>query len=228
MTNEIQPWITASLIDRFPDPQDLKRVVKERIEEAYAAAVAERGEVRQAEDTYQVQRRLQATYEQLDAYKRGFGDAGKVIRKMQEEQLLDAVGEQDGIPLSGLTIPTADGDIRVTPEFKRDNIIDPEQVRSVIAAQAARNVNALIVAEHGDPEAHIGGMDETELAAVIDEAFGALIGCGKFEPQVTRVKATAAEFARAGDDKMAAALAEAIKVKQTYQDRVKVDRKAPK
>jgi len=227
-STDIEPFITASLIDEFPDPQRLRVAVKERIEQAYAGALDERGQVHQPEDTYALHRRLQVTYEQLEAYERGFKSARQVIRQMQEEQLIDAVGEQDGIPASGLTIPTAGGDIVVKPDIENKNVIDPQQVRAVLAAQAARNINALVIEEHGNPDTGEGGMDETGLAELIDEAFGALIDSGKWEPQITKVKATADAFARAGDDPMAAVLRDTITRTRVYKDRVVAERKTPK
>ena len=223
MANEVDRLLSAELVDGLPDPLALQRVVKERIETAYAELHAARGEVLKPEDTYDLHRRLQATAEQMEGYARGFTNVGKLIRQLQQEELVEAVGEQDGVPLSGLTIPTAGGDIVVTPSFKRVNDIDPEQVQTAI-------VNGVTDAwmepiEHA--AVHSTETLEEALREMLAQALTALVGTGKWEPQVSKLKATAAEWARAGRDDMAGKLMAAHEVKKKYQERVDVTRKEP-
>lgn len=224
MSKDLERTLSVELVDDLPDPQALKRVVKERIQQAYADLYADRGEVLKQEDTYDLHRRLQATAEQMDSYARGFTEVGKLIRQLQQEELVEAVGEQDGIPLSGLTIPTAGGDIVVKPAFKRENDIDAHKVETAI-------VNGVTEAwMERVEEAAYDSTDSLEeaLRELLAQAITALIGTGKFEPQVSKLKATAAEWARIGRDDMAAELMRALNVRQKYQDRVDVTRKAPK
>jgi hypothetical protein len=223
VTNELDRLLSAELVDGLPDPQALKRVVKERIQQAYAELYAARGEVANAEQTYDLHRRLQATAEQMDSYARGFTEVGKLIRQLQQEELVEAVGEQDGVPLSSLTIPTAGGDIVVAPSFKRVNDIDPEAVTTAI-------VNGVTDAwmepiEHA--AVHSTETLEESLREMLAQALAALVGTGKWEPQVSKLKATAAAWARAGNDQMAGKLMAAHEVRQKYQDKVDVTRKAP-
>lgn len=215
MSNEIEPFVTAELIDNLPDPRDLTRVVKERIESATQQFRAERGDVHLPEDTFDLHRRLQATAEKCADYARGFTAAGKLIRELQREELEAAVGEQDGVPLSGLTVPTAGGDIRIAPDFRNEHTIDPELVQAAIAAKLST--------EYGpDSEMH------TFLCQVARDAMTALCAAGKWEPQVSKVRAVAGQWSRGGDDTAASSLASAVRTKRTFQERVTVERKEPK
>lgn len=223
MTKDLDRLLSTELVDGLPDPQALKRVVKERIQQAYADLYAARGKVLSSEDTFDLHRRLQATAEQMDSYARGFKDVAALIRQLQQEELVEAVGEQDGVPLSGLTIPTAGGDIVVKPEFKRQNDIDAAKVQAAI-------IDAITTAwmepiEHA--AVHSSETLEENLRELLEQALTALVGTGKFEPQVSKLKATAAEWARIGRDDMAAELMRSLQVRQKFQDRVTVERKLP-
>lgn len=223
MTKDLDRLLSTELVDGLPDPQALKRVVKERIQQAYADLYAARGKVLSSEDTFDLHRRLQATAEQMDSYARGFKDVAALIRQLQQEELVEAVGEQDGVPLSGLTIPTAGGDIVVKPEFKRQNDIDAAKVQAAI-------IDGITTAwmepiEHA--AVHSSETLEENLRELLEQALTALVGTGKFEPQVSKLKATAAEWARIGRDDMAAELMRSLQVRQKFQDRVTVERKLP-
>ncbi len=221
-STEVQPFVTAALIDELPDPRQLQAAVKARIEEAYAGFVAERGEVTSAHDTFDLQRRLQATAEQCDAYSRGFKSAGTLIRQLQEEQLVDAVGEQAGVPMSSLTVPTAGGDIHIAPDFKNEHSINPDAVAAVLV----KRVRSL----HGSAMTNStpGAFRINALVQAVGDTIEMLMATGKYEPQISKIKAAAAELARAGEDAMAAELLGTIASKRVYQGRVKVERKAPK
>lgn len=224
MTNELDRLLSTELVDGLPDPQALKQVVKERIQQAYADLHAARGEVLQPEDTYDLHRRLQATREQMGGYERGFKEVGALIGQLQQEELVEAVGEQDGVPLSGLTIPTAGGDIVVAPSFKRVNDIEPEAVQTAI-------VNGVVEAwmepiEHA--AVHSTETLEESLRELVQQALTVLIGTGKWEPQISKLRATAQEWARSGHDDLAGRLMAAHTVRQKYQDKVDVTRKEPK
>lgn len=224
MGTEVDRVLSADLVDGLPDPRDLKRVVKERVQAAYAQLHADRGDVLRPEDTYDLHRRLQATREQMDGYARGFQEVSKVIGQLQQEELVEAVGEQDGVPLSGLTIPTAGGDIVVTPAFKRVNDIDADRVQQAIVDGITEAWMEPI--EHA--AVHSTETLEENLREMLAQALTALLGTGKYEPQVSKLKATAQEWARAGRDDMAGTLMAAHEVRKKYQDRVDVTRKEPR
>jgi len=224
MTNDLDRLLSNELVDGLPDPQDLKRVVKERVALAYADLHAARGEVLKPEDTFDLHRRLQATREQMDGYARGFKEVATLIGQLQEEELVEAVGEQDGIPTSGLTIPTAGGDIVVKPSFKRVNDIEPDQVRAAIV----HGITEAWIEPVEHAAVHSADLLEDRLREMLEQALSMLVATGKWEPQVSKLKATAAEWARNGHDDLAARLIKAHKVRQRYEDKVDVTRKAPK
>lgn len=224
MSTDLDRLLSTELVDGLPDPQALKRVVKERIQEAYADLHKARGAVLQPEDTYDLHRRLQATREQMSGYERGFKEVGALIGQLQAEELVEAVGEQDGIPLSGLTIPTAGGDIVVSPSFKRVNDIAPQQVQDAIVNGVTDSWIEAI--EHA--AVHDSETLEENLREMLAQALTALVGTGKWEPQVSKLKATAAEWSRSGHDDMAGRLMAAHQVRQKYQEKVEVTRKEPK
>jgi hypothetical protein len=224
MTNELDRPLSAELVDGLPDPHALKLVVKERVQQAYADLHAARGEVLRPEDTYDLHRRLQVTREQMDGYARGFQEVSKTIGQLQQEELVEAVGEQDGIPNSGLVIPSAGGDIVVKPSFKRVNDIDPDKVVTAI-------VNGVTDAwmepiEHA--AVHSTETLEENLREMLAQAITALVGTGKWEPQVSKLKVTAQEWARTGRDDMAGNLMAAHQVRNKFEDKVTVERKVPK
>lgn len=222
---EVQPFITAELIDDLPDPRDLTRVVKERIEAATLHFREQRGTVTDATETYDLHRRLQATREKCADYKRGFGAAEKLIGELQREELETAVGEQNGVPLAALTVPTAGGDITITPQFTNDHKINPDELIAVIV----RKIRALHAGAMAVPDSiSSDGLRVSALLAAAGEAIEMLLACGKFEPQITKVKAAADQLARAGDDALAGELLATIKTTRVFQEKVKVDRKAPK
>lgn len=224
--NELDHTLPAFLVDGLPDPQALKVTVKERIQQAYAALHAdrvERGGVARPEDTYDLHRRLQATRERVEDYARGFKDVGTLIGQLQQEELVEAVGEQDGIPISGLTIPSAGGDITVKPAFKRENDIDANAVREAVVNGIADAWAGTFLPGHATMEDC-----KIDLRECLTQALAVLVGTGKWEPQVSKLKATAAEWARAGNDSLAGKLMAAHQVRNKYLDKVEVTRKAPK
>jgi len=224
MTHDLDRLISAELVTDLPDPHALKLVVKERIQEAYAALHAARGEVLRPEDTYDLHRQLQATRERMEAYARGFTEVVKLIGQLQQEELVEAVGEQDGVPNANLVIPSAAGDITVKPTFKRINDIDPEAVQQAIV----KGVTDAWMEPIEHAAVHSTETLEEGLREMLAQALTALVGTGKYEPQVSKLKATALEWARAGRDDMAGDLMAAHKVRNRFEDKVTVERKVPK
>jgi hypothetical protein len=223
VTNDLDALLPAELVNDLPEPHALKAVVKERIQEAYAVLHAARGEVLRPEDTYDLHRQLQATRERMEGYARGFTEVANLIGQLQQEELVEAVGEQDGVPLSGLTIPAAGGDIVVTPSFKRINDIDPERVQTAIV----NGVTDAWVEPIEHAAVHSTETLEEGLREMLTQALAALVATGKWEPQVSKLKATAAQWARAGRDDMAGNLMAAHGVRQKFEDKVTVQRKTP-
>lgn len=201
------------IVATFPDPQDLRRELRLRLEAEFARARQAQGEIHVPEDTYDLQRKLAAVREALEAYGRAFADAGKQVRGMQQEQLVDAVGEQDGIPNQGLTVPDPEGDVRLSLEHVNAREFDLDQLVGVVA----------IIAAGQWPQVD-STRSPTALAAL---AIGTFLELGKFEPQVTKVKAYAAQVARQGSDDLASVLTGAIQEKDPAYKGIKFERKSP-
>lgn len=199
----------------FPAPTDLKRLLLADMESHVARLRAERGEVTGPEDCFDLIRRLTQAGERMGEYQRAFGAVAKTAKDITEEELLEAVDEQDGIPTSNLIVPTAGGDIKVNRDIQNVYDIDMRQVVAVLAAQAAdRWLNELNV----DPADKF-----EEFAIEVAEAALSFVGAAK--PKVTAVRALADELSRAGDDQLARVARDAISKHVKYRG-IKVERKA--
>jgi len=241
--NEIQPaeqppaaeWIPRALsatlrplhhlTANLPDPNALKWSLREQLETAYQAALAIRGEARLPEDTYDIQRALAAATDALKAYSGVFYDLRRYVSQLVEEQLIDAVGEQTrvvsetgnsglpvysgtGRPNQGLRIPDPAGDVVLSLDNANSYDIDVDQL-----------VAAVIAATLSDDQQGERTPEQTLAAALV-----ALLELGKFEPQVSKVRAYAAELSRSGDDATASVVTSAIRKTVTYKG-VKYERK---
>jgi hypothetical protein len=209
------PWASVpALVDKLPQPALLQTEMKERIQQAYAALYEERGQVNMPEDTYDMQRRLARTEELFKGYTAAFAAARKLLGQLREEELVEARGEQEGIPLDGLTVPDADGDIRISLDAPAVHDIDMDQVVATYVAAMLDGTHL----NHGDwPEL---------LATVITSAIEWMHTIGKFEPQVSKVRAWGATLARNGRDQDAATVRGAITQRNPYKG-VKFERKRP-
>lgn len=224
--SELEPL--PSVIGGMIEPQHLKRKILAAVQEGYAALAEARGEVTVAEDTFDVQRRLTDARERLKGYADAFNDGAKMVSTLQEEELVDAVGEQDGIPMSGLTVPDPQGDIRITVNNENSYDVDTDQLLAAVAARAligpsgrpvADSLRAVVEGDERDP-------DDLEdiLHSLLLGALRQLLRAGKFTPQVTKVKAYAAELSRSGRDDLAAIVSGALTKTTTYKG-VTVNRK---
>lgn len=208
MTNELQPF--AEGVRGLPDPTDLRKALRAAVDRAYLASVTARGEVTRPEDTFDVQRSLAAVRELFTDYARVFSDMRKLIGQLQEEQLIDAVGEQAGVPNQPITVPDPEGDVRLGLQLDKVYSFDTEQLITVVATQ-------------------IGGQAESTAARDAGLAMSAIrtfLSLGKFEPQVTKVKGYAAELARDGHDDLASVVSGTIRDFTTYKG-IKFERKEP-
>jgi hypothetical protein len=195
---------------QLPDPQILRRKLTDALESEFARARAAQGEILVPEDTFDLQRKLAAAHEILTGYARAFADAGKRVASMQEEQLVDAVGEQAGVPNQGLTVPDAAGDVRLSLDFATARDFDLDQLIAVVVLDEVRR---WVSDPEGEPE---------ELA---EAAIRRFLGLGKFEPQVTKVKAYAKAVARAGADDLASVVSGAVRDRPPTYKGVKFERK---
>lgn len=227
MTELFQLEPIPTIVANLPHPNDLRRQLRTTLGAAYTAALAARGAVHVPEDTFEIQRRLAVTWEAFDGYARAFADAKKLVAEMQFEQLVEAVGEQDGIPNQGLTIPDTEGDVHLSREHAKARTFDFDTLIQVVAAEVAGEMIAGAKAE-GEYISEAGGtvLDEHDLTDGIRVAINRFLELGKFEPQITKVNAYAQVIARHGDDRRSSVVTGAVTEKQTFKG-VKFERKKP-
>lgn len=230
---ELEPL--PAIFGTLPLPHLLKKAVLDAIDGGYNDLVRARGEVTRPEDTYEVQRRLAGAEETLKEFEQAFGAGRKVINSYQKDEFELALGGREVTPRESMNVPDAEGDLRVAADTSNTYEIDVEALissccASVIGTGApGTSLDAWVTdIVNGDTDPFI---DPETLPDVLAEALSigmrALIACGKFEPQVTKVRAYADSLARAGDDHLAATVNSAIK--QTVKLKgVKVERKAAK
>jgi hypothetical protein len=225
---------TGDVVAKLPGPRVLGALLLGGIEANVAgmrATIAAGGGVVAREDVFELQRWLQSTRELLAEYQRVLGGVGKHIGGIVEEVLVDAVGEQDGVPMDGMTVPDRDGDIKITRDMARTHHIDADLVFPVLAAEVG-TIHAPAVLNATDTTPGMPATEQlsnvaTALAEAILDALGRLGEVGKFEPQVSKVKTYAKTVARNGDDRAASILSESIRTTASYRG-VTVKRETPK
>lgn len=190
------PAHSGALPANLPSPKTLGQMLTEAIGNHVAAARAERGEVHAPEDTYGLIRGLHATDELMGDYARAFTAARSMVRDELESELMDATGEQDGMPMGNLTVPDKDGDIALTRDTSNAYDIDLGSLRAVIVA--------LVGEVEGSAES-------------ADLAIGQLLALGTFTPQVSKVKEFARVLSRGDDDKLASVATGAIRKTTKYR-----------
>jgi hypothetical protein len=210
---EIEPAFGRNL----PAPHDLVGELRERLNDRVLQLRTARGEVHTREDTYVPIQALAALSEGLTDYGRAFLKVAKETNGFIQDELELAVGEQDGIPLSGMKVPDADGtDIRVDLDKRYSYDIDTGPVMKAAALFTLTN--------------HPGARVVTN-AGVLDDVLDlmvagmeTLVATGRFEVQKTKVEQLKTEIARTDPT-----MASTINVKRSADFRgVKVKREVPK
>lgn len=96
--------------------------LRAQLEHALATAVAEmraaRGTVVTQEDTYELVRRLAHAQSVFGQWAAAFTAAGKACTGHIEDELITAVGEQDGVPMSRMVVPTGGQEYVVSPKYR--------------------------------------------------------------------------------------------------------------
>jgi len=234
-----------ALVEGLREPTELKRLLRQRVQEAHAELRRERGEVTRPEDTYDMQRRLGQALDLFGGYATAFKDITALIKQLIEEELVDAVGESDGVPNQGITVPDAEGDVRLSLDMGNKHVIDEAQVMTVVGHHLAEAIMPALVDMFAEASA-IGENAHKSNVAQMGEAIGVVLqrakhnltvlvtatwqtlalDLGKVELQVSKVKAYANGIARRGDDQGAAVVNSAITTTQSYKG-VKFERKGP-
>lgn len=206
------------------EPQDLKRRILQAVQEGYATLSSERGEVTIPEDTYATQRALATAAETLKGYAEAFKAGASMVATLQQEELVEAVGEQDGVPNSGLTVPDPNGDIRLTVRTENEYEGDADQLAAVVAGEVltfsysdqyptgVELVRAIVEGDTGHPD------DLAEqLRDMMADAIHRMLTLGKFSPQVSKVKTYADQLSRNGMDDLAGAARTSMSKRSTYK-----------
>lgn len=195
----------------LPAPATLKRSLAELLQRNYLEATSLRGAVHVPEDTYAIQRQLAGVLELFAEYATAFGQLRKLVADLQQEELVEAVGEQQGRPNQGIMVPDPEGDFRLGPAFANSYTIDLEQLIAVVAIRSPE-LNALTDQLTGAP---LKAADwDVDLAKT---AIWLLLGMGKFDPQVSKVRAYADGLSREGRDDLASILKGAIQKTRDYK-----------
>lgn len=190
------------------EPQDLKRRILLAVQEGYETLSTARGDVTVPEDTFATQRALAGAGETLKGYAEAFRAGAAMVTKLQEEELVEAVGEDAGVPREGITVPDAEGDLRIAPKYENEYQGDVEQLVALVAAEALTGPNGRPVADF--VRAVVEGDERTPeelediLHSLVAGSLRRLLRTGKFTPQVSKVKTYAAELSRADRDDLAA------------------------
>lgn len=209
-----------ALVDGLREPTELKRALRERVQLAYSTLARERGEVHVPEDTFDMQRRLGGAHDLFKGYQAAFAEVVKLLKQLMEEELVEAVGEQDGIPNQGMTVPDIEGDIRLSRDEPRVYAVDMDQLVGVLTEVISDKVLREDLTATQQPS--LTGAAEFAVA----QAVATLLSWGKFEPQVSKVRAYAATLARNGDDRASSIVTGAITERSPYRG-VKFERRKP-
>jgi hypothetical protein len=216
----------------MPAPHDLVGILRENLHVLVLELRQARGEVHAPEDVYVPVRRLGALAEGLQDYGRAFTKVAGEVREFIQDELEEAVGEQDGVPNSGMRVPDVDGtDLKIELDIRNEYNISLGPVLTGAALFTRENAPGLLGFALADWEMADDGrmlVSEEALLAMMSEGMRTLIACGQFKPQITKVRAMATEIARI-DPKTASTITNMLKrAKRTDFRGVKVKREQPK
>lgn len=227
MSDELVPL--PPQIQGMPSPRDVGTMLIANLAVRVHHARTARGDVHQPEDVYPLVRSLAGAKEMLEDYARAFTTAAAEAKYNLDDELVAAVGEQAGIPTSGLTVPDVDGtDIHLTLATPNSHDIGMDAVLNVVVA------DVLARARDSEPD-NLPGEDfyayrdryETWMAGVMRMAIDQVIELGSYSMQVSKVRAY--ETALAGDaaDDLAGVVRGSI-TKTSHYRGIKLERKERK
>lgn len=228
------------IVTKFPDHRTLGKALQDGVNATIAQLRAARGDVVAPEDVYETVRWAQGIAESFHEYGRAFAGAAVLVGQYAEEELTEAVGEQDGIPTRSLTVPDVDGsDIKLTKQTSNTHHIDRDAVLRALAASFVRQHDAagVLAVLLSDLYARVEMVDESteeqvyrrveeHLATLLMIAFDELTALGSFNLQVTKVEAFSKELARR-DTLLASTVTGAMRKTAEYSG-VKMTRTFPK
>jgi hypothetical protein len=218
----------------LPAPHDLVGMLRAKLEELVTNARNGRGEVHTPEDTFEIQLGLAQVIEGLTDYARAFQKIAREARGYAEDELIEAVGEQDGIPLAGLKVPDPDGTtVSINRDMANQYEFDNDTLLTAVAHEVLTTERLPSV---GDPKIMTQlGLSPQDTAAIdallvrfMLTAMSRLVELGKFEPQISKVKAFTTELSRLeGGPQIASTVTSSTRKKPIYKG-VKVEREQPK
>lgn len=220
--------ILPAQVSALPTPREVGQALKLALEERVVAARLARGDVHAPEDVNPLSRALLGTAEILADYGRAFNSAAAFAKRELGEELLNAVGEQDGIPLGNHTVPDVAGDIKLTRDNVNVHDIDLDPLIAAAAFDAlteSSGTEPVQRADQGDSDYTIEY--ENWMAGVMTQAVYRLLTMGTFTAQVSKVRAYSADLARRGYDSVASTVSGAVRTTAEFRG-VKVERKKEK
>jgi hypothetical protein len=208
---------------QLPSAQSIAAVLRGQLNAAVLAERQRRGTVALPEDIWPMLRALGRVVETCGEYSRAFGTAAKEAKAVAEEELIDAVGESDGVPNQGMTVPDAEGDVVVSLDTLNQHEYDRDALFGAVAFDVMENLEAvghLLIALETSTDAFTEAV--TDLLIL---AFGRLCETGKFEPQVTKVRALLKTLGRQNNADGVVSSVTSTYRKRTIYKGVKVERK---
>lgn len=229
----------ARVTHDFPDHRDLAQALRARVDAAVFELRQERGDVHAVEDVFPLVRWGQATAEKLNDYARAFATAAEHLTGYVSDELVEAVGERDGLPARNLVVPDVDGtDIHLTAQTSNVYLIDADNVLAAAVADLVRETDmagelaAVLVKLYSVAVP----VPEDREQAVYDEAEGLLVrflldgierarDLGRLDLQVSKVRAFGKDVARR-DTSLAATVSTSVRSTTKFNG-VKVQRVTP-
>jgi hypothetical protein len=241
MTEPERPSVELDhIVTKFPDHRTLGKALQDGVNATMAQLREARGDVVAPEDVYEAVRWAQGIAESFHEYGRAFAGAAALVGQYAEEELVDAVGEQDGIPVKSLTVPDVDGsDIKITKQTSNTHHIGQDAVLRALAVSFVQEHDvtgelSMILSDlydrvewtdKGTEEATYERAEEKAVEFVL-QAFGELLTLGSFSLQVTKVAAFSKALARR--DTLLASTITGAMGKTTEYSGVKMSRTFPK
>lgn len=205
----------------IPAPREVVSVLRERLLQLVLSARETRGEVRMPEDTYDLIRSLMGVREGAQDYAHAFTVIRKEIDGFIQDDLELAVGEQDGVPNSGMKVPDVDGtDITIGLDTRNEYDFDTHALTAAVTFHTLEQHTALFADD--------GAISDDGAAELLMSALERVISLGRFQPQVTKVRAFADDVARIPGGAAIAATVRGSVSKSTQFRGIKVERKQPK
>jgi hypothetical protein len=206
--------------DVMPAPRTVVSVLRENLHQLVTDARATRGEVHAPEDTYALVRSLMAVREGAADYEFAFSTIRKEVDGFIQDDLELAVGEQDGVPNSGMKVPDVDGtDIAVGLDTRNEYGFDVHALTAAVTFHTLTTFGGVFVD---------GVTGEDVVAELLMAALNQVVSLGRFQPQVTKVRAFADDVARMPEGDAIAATVRGAVSKTTQFRGIKVERKQGK